>query len=114
MLFIAFLLCITTSFSQTNYSQETLEKIKEVENTITGNVILNDAPPSTIIERMAKYKVKGVSIAVIHDYKIAWAKGYGWADEAEKRPVTTETSVSYTHLDVYKRQFVRYSVKQTV
>lgn len=91
ILFVALLLFITTAFSQTNYSLETLEKIKEVENTITGNVILNDAPPSTIIERMAKYKVKGVSIAVIHDYKIAWAKGYGWADEAEKRPVTTET-----------------------
>lgn len=91
ILFVAFLLVSITTFSQTKYSQETLEKIKEVENNITGNVILNDAPPSTIIERMAKYKVKGVSIAVIHDYKIAWAKGYGWADEAEKRPVTTET-----------------------
>jgi hypothetical protein len=28
------------------------------------------------------------SIAVIKDYKIEWAKGYGWADITEKRPVT--------------------------
>jgi len=77
--------------AQISYSKETLEKIKEVEHNITGRVILNNAPPSTIAERMAKYKVKGMSIAVIHDYKIAWAKGYGWADEAEKRRVTTET-----------------------
>jgi CubicO group peptidase (beta-lactamase class C family) len=39
---------------------------------------------------MAKYHVKGLSLAVIRDYKIAWAKGYGWADEAEKKPMTTE------------------------
>jgi len=77
--------------AQISYSKETLEKIKEVENNITGRVILNNAPPSTIAERMAKYKVKGMSIAVIHDYKIVWAKGYGWADEAEKSRVTTET-----------------------
>ena len=44
-----------------------------------------------IIDRMAHYKVKGLSIAVIEDYKIAWAKGYGWADEKEKRPVTANT-----------------------
>jgi CubicO group peptidase (beta-lactamase class C family) len=91
VLTLATLLFCVAVFAQNNYSQETLDKIKEVENNIRGNVILNDAPPSTIAERMTKYKVKGLSIAVIQDYKIAWAKGYGWADEAEKRPMTTET-----------------------
>jgi CubicO group peptidase (beta-lactamase class C family) len=28
---------------------------------------------------------------VIRDYKIEWAKGYGWADVEEKRKVTTDT-----------------------
>jgi CubicO group peptidase (beta-lactamase class C family) len=91
LLSIAILLLSAVAFSQTDYSPETLEKIKEVENNITGNLVVNDERPSTIAERMAKYKVKGLSIAVIYDYKIAWAKGYGWADEAEKKPVTTET-----------------------
>src|SRR2546427_13179625 len=76
---------------QTNYSLETLEKINEVENNITGSVIFNDELPSTITKRMAKYNVKGMSLAVVYNYKIVWAKGYGWADEAEKKPVTTET-----------------------
>jgi CubicO group peptidase (beta-lactamase class C family) len=40
---------------------------------------------------MSFYHVKGLSIAVVHDYKVEWAKGYGWADEGEKRPVTTGT-----------------------
>ncbi|MGB4838219.1 MAG: serine hydrolase domain-containing protein [Saprospiraceae bacterium] len=90
-LFIAILFYGSTVFSQTNYSSETLDKIKEVENNVSGNLLLNGEQPGTITERMAKYNVKGMSIAVIHDYKIAWAKGYGWADESEKRPVTPET-----------------------
>ena len=90
ILFIA-ILFYSSVFSQINYSHETLEKIKEVENSITGSVIYNDEKPSTIIQRMAKYNVKGMSMAVIHDHKIEWAKGYGWADVAKKKPVTTET-----------------------
>ena len=89
---LSLLLVILTSCNgQTNYSQQTQQKIEEIEKTITGNLILNNERPGTISERMAKYNVKGVSIAVIQDYKIVWAKGYGWADEAEKKLVTTET-----------------------
>jgi len=40
---------------------------------------------------MAHYHLKGLSIAVINDYKIEWAKGYGWADSSEGRQVTTAT-----------------------
>lgn len=87
----AFWLCIGPLFAQKNYTPETLAKIRAVENNISGTLLLNDEGPSTIAQRMAKHKVKGMSIAVIQDYKIAWAKGYGWADESEKRPVTTET-----------------------
>lgn len=90
-LFIYALLISSPLFSQENYSGATLEKIREVENNITGNVIIGNEKPRTIEEQMKRYGVKGMSIAVIQDYKIAWAKGYGWADKAEKRPVTTET-----------------------
>ena len=90
-LIVAIFLFCTSAFSQTTYSPQTLEKINEVETNITGNILVNDERPSTILERMAKYKVKGLSIAVIENNKIAWAKGYGWADEGEKKPMTTET-----------------------
>ena len=88
---LLFVFLFASCKAQTNYSEQTIKKIKEVENNVTGSLILNDEPPSTIAQRMAKYKVKGMSIAVIQDYKIAWAKGYGWADEAEKRKMTPET-----------------------
>lgn len=88
--FIAILLFGSQLFGQ-KYSPETLEKIKAVENNLTGNIIINGAKPKTIAEQMAKYNVNGMSIAVIHDFKIEWAKGYGWADVTEKKPMTTET-----------------------
>jgi len=86
-----FTLLAKSTIAQINYTPETLAKIKEVESNITGPILINDEKPNTMEERMAKYQIKGLSIAVIHNYKIAWAKGYGWADEVEKKPVTTKT-----------------------
>ncbi|MBK8699424.1 MAG: serine hydrolase [Saprospiraceae bacterium] len=77
--------------AQTTYSPETQAKIQEVENNICGPVLLNDEKPVNILDRMALYNIKGLSLAVIHDHQVVWAKGYGWADEAEQRPVTAET-----------------------
>lgn len=54
-----FLVLLTACKGQTNYSAQTLEKIREVENNVTGNLILNDEPPSTILERMQKYNAIG-------------------------------------------------------
>lgn len=45
----------------------------------------------TLAERMAFYKVPGVSIAVIKDGKIAWAKGYGVLETGAAQPVGPET-----------------------
>jgi len=45
----------------------------------------------SIEELMEKLKVPGVSIAVVKDFKIHWAKGYGVADIEAKLPVNTET-----------------------
>lgn len=41
--------------------------------------------------RMAVFGIKGMSIAVIHHYKIDWVKHYGMADVERKTPVTDET-----------------------
>ena len=50
------------------------------------------SPKWTIAERMAHYNVVGVSVAVIDNYAIHWAKGYGILGEKfESWPVTTET-----------------------
>jgi len=85
---------VFTSKGQANkaYPEEIQKKIDQVERNLVGWVQIKDAPLLwTLEERMKFYNAYGVSIAVIKDYKIEWAKGYGWADNAEQRPVTTNT-----------------------
>lgn len=48
-------------------------------------------PLATIQERMARFGVPGVSIAVVDSGRMLWAKGYGVADAAKRTPVTVTT-----------------------
>ncbi len=70
---------------------DTAEKIKQVENNLVKNRQPEGEGPYSLKERMTFYHIQGLSIAVIHNYKLEWAKGYGWADDSLKIPVTTET-----------------------
>jgi CubicO group peptidase (beta-lactamase class C family) len=49
------------------------------------------ANPKILAERMEHYKIPGVSIAVINDYRIDWTKAYGTLDVNTGAPLTTET-----------------------
>jgi CubicO group peptidase (beta-lactamase class C family) len=89
-LFITFCLSLGHLMAQKVYSKAIEAQIKQVENSLAGRVIIN-GKADNILDRMAYYKVKGLSIAVVENYQVVWAKGYGWADEKEKRPVTTST-----------------------
>ena len=44
----------------------------------------------TLADRMMHYNVPGVSIALINDYKVEWAKGYGVVKAGSDKPVTPE------------------------
>src|SRR5262245_25932348 len=48
-------------------------------------------PPQTLRERMAYYHTPGVSIAVINDFEIEWAQGFGRRDARSTSRVTTDT-----------------------
>ena len=74
------------------YSEDIESKIKEVENNLGGWAqIEGEKNQWTLEERMKQYYVHGVSIAVIRNYKIEWARGYGMMDTAAKAPVTIQT-----------------------
>lgn len=73
-------------FSKTKFS----EKIIEAENNL-GSFHLDGLKGMSIEDRMKRYNVKGVSIALIDNYKVVWMKGYGWADSSEGRKVDTNT-----------------------
>ncbi|MEP7141436.1 MAG: serine hydrolase domain-containing protein [Ferruginibacter sp.] len=92
--FIIFGLSFTACAQQENitYSKEIEEKIKQVENNLGGWVQLQgNTKEQSLQQRMAFYKIRGLSMAVVHNYKIEWARGYGLADTATQKPVTAQT-----------------------
>ena len=76
--------------AQTSYTKEVQKQMLAIENGLFSRILLNGRGDN-IVDRMKLLKVKGLSIAVIKDYKIEWAKGYGFSDEKEKRLITTTT-----------------------
>ncbi len=72
---------------QTNLDAE----IKRVEQGLLPPVLIKGDPAWTIEERMKFYKAPGLSVAVIKDFKIHWARSYGVKDLETKEPVTAET-----------------------
>lgn len=70
------------------------ERIQSVENGLIPfgeDGQLNWEVNANIIERMEYYNVQGVSVAVMNDYQIEWAKGYGVMEAGKDQPITPET-----------------------
>jgi CubicO group peptidase (beta-lactamase class C family) len=69
------------------------ERIARVENGLQRPNRVKGSPAERmkITDRMKHYKVPGVSVAVIHEGRVAWARGYGQRDAASGAPVTAET-----------------------
>jgi CubicO group peptidase (beta-lactamase class C family) len=72
-------------------SQKVENKIQLVENNLLPDIQVKGDTPQTMQQRMAYYKVHAVSVAVIHNYKLEWAKAYGYADDGLKKQATTQT-----------------------
>jgi CubicO group peptidase (beta-lactamase class C family) len=89
--FSRLLLCVLIS-SQLAFAQAPVEhRIKQVEQGLLPAVLIKGSPGWSIHERMKQYKIPGVSIAVIKDFKVEWARSYGVKDLETKEPVTPET-----------------------
>jgi CubicO group peptidase (beta-lactamase class C family) len=82
---------LTTVTAQQHYSKAINEQIARVETNLSSGGLVIDGKPFTLSERMKHYNVAGVSVAVIDNYQIVWAKGYGYADKKENRKVTINT-----------------------
>jgi len=74
------------------------ERIKQVENGLVVVRVRDESAlvpaggkTETLVERMRHYCVPGISIAVINDFEIEWAKGYGVLSASGKEPVTPDT-----------------------
>ena len=90
VLFKSFSLVLALSIAAFGQSPVQL-RIERVEKGLISAVPIKGDPGWTLQERMKHYKVPGVSIAVIKDFKIEWAKAYGLKDIETSEPVTADT-----------------------
>jgi CubicO group peptidase (beta-lactamase class C family) len=66
-------------------------RIRRVEQGLLPTVLIKGDPTLSIDERMKHYKVPGLSVAVINNYKVEWARSYGVKDIETREPVSTAT-----------------------
>jgi CubicO group peptidase (beta-lactamase class C family) len=73
-------------------SSQTEERILSVQRGILPPVLVRGESPKlpSLAERMAQLKVPGVSIAVVHEGRIEWARGFG-VTRVGGPPVTPDT-----------------------
>lgn len=85
------LLCLLLPLSA--FAQSAADNMRRVENGLMPWVQFQDQQPMrfSVEDRLKALEIPGVTVGVIRNYKLEWAKGYGYADKEEKRPVTTET-----------------------
>jgi CubicO group peptidase (beta-lactamase class C family) len=76
----------------TRAAAEAAERMRRVETGLLQAVVVTGAPSGmSLDERMRHYRVPGVSIAVINDGRIEWAKGYGVLEAGGTVKVDTAT-----------------------
>src|SRR6185503_12487962 len=84
---------VSAPLGQTAGAATVAQRIERVENGLRPPAVLKGEPPEKmkLADRMRFYKTPGVSIALINDGKIEWARGYGVLEAGTKEPVTPET-----------------------
>ena len=74
------------------YSSEVERRIENVVNNLQVQTALQGVDESkTLMGQMARYHTPGVSIAVINEGKVEWARGYGKRDLSKNAPVDIHT-----------------------
>jgi CubicO group peptidase (beta-lactamase class C family) len=84
------LLLVIKCWAQEQGSSE--DRVEHVENGLLPAAFVkgSNATPMKLADRMFVYQVSAVSVAVIHDGKIDWARGFG-VSKLGGAPVTAET-----------------------
>jgi len=76
-----------------SHEEQIAAHIERIETSLIPSLIIEGEPDqsATLAERMAYHQVPAVSIAVINDGQIEWARAWGLADVEEGRQANTET-----------------------
>jgi CubicO group peptidase (beta-lactamase class C family) len=77
------LLVASCGKSPSTYDENLGARIRSVENGLRFNETINN--------RMEELNVPGMSLAVVNNFKLEWAKGYGVVELGKEEPVTADT-----------------------
>ncbi|NIM18374.1 MAG: serine hydrolase [Candidatus Aminicenantes bacterium] len=100
LVFLTFFIVSIVAYSAQETKTGAAHKIRRIENSLKefrGPMALFQAKRTgtqkkmVLSDRMAHYRVPGISIAVIDNYKVDWAKGYGIIKAGSNKPVTPKT-----------------------
>lgn len=89
---LAFAFLTGVSFTALQPANSLAARIARVEAGLLPAVVLKDQPAAmSLAERMKHYKVPGISVAVLNEGKLEWARGYGVTEAGGSTAVTPET-----------------------
>src|SRR5271169_3513392 len=90
---VAFSICAAQLLGAQSNSDTQEARIHRVEATVVDMSVGAKEPPLRLdlMKLMQVYKVPGLSIAVIDNFQIVWAKAYGVIEAGSNTPVTTGT-----------------------
>lgn len=74
-------------------SNEIEARIKRIENglILQNEAALPGAPLHSLVARMERMRVPGISVAVMHNFEIEWVRSYGVKEAGKPAPITEET-----------------------
>jgi CubicO group peptidase (beta-lactamase class C family) len=83
----------TAQSSSAKTPNEVERRIERVINGLLPETALDNqyGPKASLTNRMAYYHTPGVSIAVVNNFKIEWARGFGVKEWGKRSPVTETT-----------------------
>ena len=88
-----FLLMMCLAMTTAGFAAASPDVVESMERSVRPTLVIRGEhrPPVSLAQRMEQLKVRAVSIAVVRDGKLAWARAYGYADREWKIPATPDT-----------------------
>jgi CubicO group peptidase (beta-lactamase class C family) len=93
LLLTVLVLAFFTACSGGSHTDVVLSRINAVENNLLAAVVKTGNEPAgmALSDRMEHFRVPGVSVAVINEGRIEWAKGYGMTESGGNQAITADT-----------------------
>jgi CubicO group peptidase (beta-lactamase class C family) len=97
-LFFVCALSVLAATAGVQTREQATDRVQRVEQGLSLPIQINGRPVWTLQERMKRYGVPGLGIAVVRNFQVEWAKGYGTRDVATGEPVTEATRFQWASI----------------